>query len=94
MIETVLVATDGSEVAAGAERYGVALAGGLSARIAGLSVVEDRGVGGFRVGGLPVTIALTTTAFTLETGFTSAVYCPLLGSIRTMPGSSAMLSLV
>ena len=54
MIETVLVATDGSEVAAGAERYGVALSAGLSARISGLSIVEDRGVGGFRVGGLPV----------------------------------------
>jgi nucleotide-binding universal stress UspA family protein len=48
MIETVLVATDGSEVAAGAERYGVALAEGLSARVAGLSVVEDRSMGGLR----------------------------------------------
>jgi len=55
MIETVLVATDGSEVAAVAERYGVALSAGLSARVAGLSVVEDRSIGGLRAGGLPVT---------------------------------------
>ncbi len=55
MIETVLVATDGSEVAAGAERYGVALAAGLSARVSGLAIVEDRSVGGMRGGGLLVT---------------------------------------
>jgi nucleotide-binding universal stress UspA family protein len=42
MIKTVLVATDGSEAAAAAERYGVALAARLGARILGLSVVEER----------------------------------------------------
>jgi nucleotide-binding universal stress UspA family protein len=42
MIETVLVATDGSEAAAAAERYGVALAARLGARISGVSVVEER----------------------------------------------------
>ncbi len=55
MIETVLVATDGSGVAAGAESYGVALAAGLSARVSGLAIVEDRSVGGLRASGLPVT---------------------------------------
>jgi nucleotide-binding universal stress UspA family protein len=55
MIETVLIATDGSEVAAAAERWGVALAAGLGARIAGVSVVEDRWTGGLRASSLPVT---------------------------------------
>jgi nucleotide-binding universal stress UspA family protein len=55
MIETVLIATDGSEVAAASERYGVALAAGLGARASGVSVVEDRWTGGLRGGSLPVT---------------------------------------
>jgi nucleotide-binding universal stress UspA family protein len=48
MIETVLLATDGSEAAAAAERYGIALAAGLGARVIGLAVVEDRTLGGLR----------------------------------------------
>jgi nucleotide-binding universal stress UspA family protein len=55
MIETVLIATDGSEAAAVGERFGVALAAGLGARIAGVSVVEDRCTGGLRASSLPVT---------------------------------------
>ncbi len=42
MIETILVATDGSEGAGAAERYGVALCARLRARASGLTVLEDR----------------------------------------------------
>jgi nucleotide-binding universal stress UspA family protein len=55
MIETVLVATDGSEAAATAERYGVALSAKLGARVVGLSVVEERFARGLRGEGLAVT---------------------------------------
>jgi nucleotide-binding universal stress UspA family protein len=55
MIETVLVATDGSEAAAAAERYGVALSAKLGARVMGLSVVEERLARGLRGEGLGVT---------------------------------------
>jgi nucleotide-binding universal stress UspA family protein len=41
MIESILVATDGSEAAGAAERFAVSLASRLRARVAGLSVVED-----------------------------------------------------
>jgi nucleotide-binding universal stress UspA family protein len=54
MIETVLIATDGSEVAAGAERYGIALTARLGARAIGVSVVEERVVRGLRAEGLGV----------------------------------------
>ena len=37
MIDTILVATDGSEAAASAERFGVALAKRLGARLAGMA---------------------------------------------------------
>jgi nucleotide-binding universal stress UspA family protein len=55
MIETVLVATDGSEAAAAAERYGVALAARLGARVLGISVVEERYARGLRDDGLGIT---------------------------------------
>jgi nucleotide-binding universal stress UspA family protein len=42
MIDSILVATDGSEAAASAERFGVALARRLGARLAGITVIEDR----------------------------------------------------
>jgi nucleotide-binding universal stress UspA family protein len=54
MIETVLVATDGSEAAAVAERYGVALAARLGARVTGVSVVEERLARGLSGEGLGV----------------------------------------
>ena len=54
MISTILVATDGSEAAGAAERYGVSLAGRLRARLVGLSVAEDRLVRGPRDDGLGV----------------------------------------
>jgi nucleotide-binding universal stress UspA family protein len=54
MIETVLVATDGSEAAAAAERYGVSLAARLGARLVGLSVIEERVTRGLRAEGLGV----------------------------------------
>ncbi len=44
MIETILVATDGSEAASAAERCAIALASKLRARLSGLTVVEDRDV--------------------------------------------------
>jgi nucleotide-binding universal stress UspA family protein len=44
MIETILVATDGSEAASAAERCGIALAAKLRARLSGITVVEDRDV--------------------------------------------------
>jgi nucleotide-binding universal stress UspA family protein len=42
MIESILVATDGSEAAGTAERFGLALARRLGARVSGITVVEDR----------------------------------------------------
>jgi nucleotide-binding universal stress UspA family protein len=44
MIETILVATDGSEAASAAERCAIALASKLRARLSGITVVEDRDV--------------------------------------------------
>lgn len=44
MIESILVATDGSEAAANAERCAIAQAGKLAVRLAGYAVVEDRDV--------------------------------------------------
>ncbi len=44
MTESILVATDGSEGATAAERCGTALASRLGARLAGVTVVEDRDV--------------------------------------------------
>lgn len=44
MIESILIATDGSEAAGAAERYGLGLAARLKARAAGYTVVEDRDV--------------------------------------------------
>jgi nucleotide-binding universal stress UspA family protein len=54
MISTILVATDGSEAAGGAEKYGVDLASRLRARLVGLSVAEDRFVRGIQEDGLGV----------------------------------------
>jgi nucleotide-binding universal stress UspA family protein len=42
MIESILVATDGSEAAVSAERFAIALATRLRARLRGLTVIEDR----------------------------------------------------
>jgi nucleotide-binding universal stress UspA family protein len=55
MISTILVGTDGSEAAVAAERYGVALASRLKARLQSLSVVEERWTRGLREDGLGVT---------------------------------------
>ena len=44
MIETILVATDGSDDGGAAERMGVALATRLRARLSGVTVIEDRAV--------------------------------------------------
>ena len=55
MISTILMATDGSEAAGFAERYAVELASRLGARLAGLSVVEDRFARGYADDGLGVT---------------------------------------
>ena len=44
MIESILVATDGSEGASAGERFGVSLASRLRSRLAGFTVVEDRDV--------------------------------------------------
>ncbi len=52
MISTILVATDGSEAAGAAERYAVGLASRLRARVAGLSVIENRFTAGFAEDGL------------------------------------------
>ena len=54
MISTILIATDGSEAAADAERFGVELASRMKARSLGISVVEDRFTRGFREDGLGV----------------------------------------
>ena len=44
MIETILVATDGSDDGGAAERMGIALAARLHARLSGITVIEDRAV--------------------------------------------------
>jgi nucleotide-binding universal stress UspA family protein len=54
MISTILVATDGSEAAGNAERYAVALAARMKARLLVLSVVEDRFARGFGEDGLGI----------------------------------------
>jgi nucleotide-binding universal stress UspA family protein len=54
MIETLLIATDGSEAAQSAERFACALASRLHARLLGLTVVEERVVRGLRSPGLGV----------------------------------------
>lgn len=54
MISTILAATDGSGGSASAERFAVALAEGVRARIVGISVVEERFTRGFAEDGLGV----------------------------------------
>jgi nucleotide-binding universal stress UspA family protein len=54
MISTILMASDGSEASAAAERFAVGLAARTKARLLGLSVVEDRFARGFREDGLGV----------------------------------------
>ncbi|MEN8183093.1 MAG: universal stress protein [Myxococcota bacterium] len=54
MIETVLLATDGSEAASAAERYAIALTSRLRARLVALSVIEDRIAEGLKGTGLPI----------------------------------------
>jgi nucleotide-binding universal stress UspA family protein len=54
MISTILMGTDGSEAAAAAERYGVAMAARLKARLLGISVVENRLTRGLVEDGLGV----------------------------------------
>jgi nucleotide-binding universal stress UspA family protein len=54
MIETVLLATDGSEAAATAERFAVDLATRLRARLRALTVIEDRIVHGLKGVGLGI----------------------------------------
>jgi nucleotide-binding universal stress UspA family protein len=44
MIESILVATDGSENAGAAERFAIALSSRIRARLTGVTVVEDRDV--------------------------------------------------
>jgi nucleotide-binding universal stress UspA family protein len=44
MVETILVASDGSDGAGVAERYGISLASRLRARLSGVTVVEERDV--------------------------------------------------
>jgi nucleotide-binding universal stress UspA family protein len=48
MIESILIATDGSDAASAAERFGVALGARLRARVHGLTVIEDRLTQGLR----------------------------------------------
>lgn len=54
MISTILAATDGSAGSASAERFAVALAQGVRARVVGISVIEDRFSRGFQEDGLGV----------------------------------------
>ncbi len=54
MIESVLIATDGSEAAATAENYGIGLAARLGVRLSCLSIVEERVTRGLRAEGLGV----------------------------------------
>ncbi len=54
MISTILTATDGSQAAAAAERFGVDLAKRVKARLLGVSVIEDRLAKGLKEDGLGV----------------------------------------
>jgi nucleotide-binding universal stress UspA family protein len=54
MIESILIATDGSDAASAAERFGVALAARLRARLHGVTVIEDRLLHGLRAESLGV----------------------------------------
>ena len=54
MIESILLATDGSDAAHVAERYAVALGARLNARLHGLTVIEDRATQGLRAGSLGI----------------------------------------
>jgi nucleotide-binding universal stress UspA family protein len=54
MIESILIATDGSDAASAAERFGVALAARLRARLHGVTVIEDRLLQGLRAEALGV----------------------------------------
>ena len=54
MIESILIATDGSDAAHVAERYGVALGTRLRARLHGLTVIEDKVTQGLRADALGV----------------------------------------
>ncbi len=54
MIESTLLATDGSDAAHVAERFGVALAARLRARLHGLTVIEEKTVQGLRADALGV----------------------------------------
>jgi nucleotide-binding universal stress UspA family protein len=54
MIESILIATDGSDAASSAERFGVALAARLRARLHGVTVIEDRLLQGLRAESLGV----------------------------------------
>lgn len=54
MIETILVATDGSEAASAAERFAIAITSRLRARLLALSVIEDRIVAGLTGKGLGI----------------------------------------
>jgi nucleotide-binding universal stress UspA family protein len=54
MIESILIATDGSDAASAAERFGVGLAARLRARLHAVTVIEDRLLHGLRAEGLNV----------------------------------------
>ena len=55
MIESILIATDGSDAASAAERFGVGLAARLRARVHAVTVIEDRLLHGMRADGLGLT---------------------------------------
>jgi len=54
MIQSILIATDGSEGALAAERFGIGLAARLHAQIAALSVIEERVALGLRADALGI----------------------------------------
>jgi nucleotide-binding universal stress UspA family protein len=54
MISTILTGTDGSQAAAAAERFAVAIAARVKGRLFGVSVIEDRYVKGLKEDGLGV----------------------------------------
>jgi nucleotide-binding universal stress UspA family protein len=54
MIESILIATDGSDAASAAERYAVSLAARLRARLQAVTVIEDRLIHGLRAEGLGI----------------------------------------
>ena len=85
MISTILTASDGSVAATSAERFAVALAARLKARLTGLSVVEERLARGLKEDGLGVAPP-ANDALTTYLGSRAAAVCRRLSELARREG--------